>query len=188
MPANQDQVTLTLKAPQTALEEPCNLSFEGRATIQGREVVRQAVPAEDMMQAFIYRHLVPEKNLLVAVIARPRPRAPLNFLGESPVKLPSGGTARLKFSLPRGPMFENVQLALNNPPEGISIQNASPAQESLTLLLHADADKVKTGQKGNLIIEASTERTNNPGGGTQPPNKKRVSLGVLPAIPFEIVK
>ncbi|MGA2060856.1 MAG: PPC domain-containing protein [Thermoguttaceae bacterium] len=188
VPANKDQMALTLKAPQSPLEEPCNLSIEGRATIQGREVVRQAVPAEDMMQAFIYHHLVPEKNLLVSVIARGRPRAPLNFIGESPVKLPAGGTASLKFSLPRGPMFENVQLALNNPPEGISVQNASPAQESLTLLLHADADKVKSGQKGNLIIEASAERIFNPGGGTQPANKRRVSLGTLPAIPFEIVK
>ena len=30
--------------------------------IGGREVVRQAVPAEDMMQAFIYHHLVPAKT------------------------------------------------------------------------------------------------------------------------------
>jgi hypothetical protein len=188
VPANKDQVTLTLKAPQSPLEEPCNLSVEGRATIQGREVVRQAVPAEDMMQAFIYHHLVPEKNLLVAVIARGRPRAPLNFLGESPVKLPAGGTASLKFSLPRGPMFENVQLALNNPPEVISVQSVAPAQDSLTLLLQADADKVKPGQKGNLIIEASAERAANPATGTQPANKKRMSLGFLPAITFEIVK
>ena len=170
------------------MEEPRNLSLEGRATIQGREVVRQAVPAEDMMQAFIYHHLVPAKNLLVAVIGRERPRAPLKFLGESPVKLPAGGTASLQFSLPRGPMLEKVQLALNDPPEGISVQNVSPAQESVTLLLHADADKVKPGQKGNLIIDASVERTVNPASGTQPANKRRVSLGVLPAIPFEIVK
>jgi hypothetical protein len=58
----------------------------------------------------------------------------------------------------------------------------------LTLILQADEDKVKPGLKGNLIIEVSAERTNNPSGGTQPANKKRVSLGVLPAIPFEIVK
>jgi hypothetical protein len=188
VPANQDQVKLTLKAPQTPLSEPCNLSVEGRAKIRDREVVRTAVPAEDMMQAFIYRHLVPEKNLLAAVLARPRPRAPLNFLGEAPVKLSAGGTASLKFSLPRGPMLENVQMALNNPPEGISVQTVSSTQESLTLLLQADADKVKPGQKGNLIIEASAERTANPASGTQPANKKRMSLGFLPAIPFEIVK
>jgi hypothetical protein len=188
VPANQDQVKLTLKAPQTPLDEPCNLSVEGRAMIRDREVVRRAVPAEDMMQAFIYRHLVPMKDLLAAVLARPRPRAPLKFLGEEPVTIPAGGTVQLKFSLLRGPMPDQLQLALSDPPEGISVQNVSSAQEGVTLVLHADAGKVKPGLKGNLIIEASAERPANPGTGTQPANKKRMSLGFLPAIQFAIVK
>ncbi len=54
------------------------------------------------MQAFIYRHLVPEKNLLVAVLARATAQAPLNFLGEAPVKLPAGGTASSDFPCPAG--------------------------------------------------------------------------------------
>jgi hypothetical protein len=188
VPANQDQVKLTLKAPQTPLEEPCNLSVEGRAMIRDREVVRGAVPAEDMMQAFIYRHLVPMKDLLAAVLARPRPRAPLKFLGEEPVTIPTGGTVQLKFSLLRSPMPDQLQLALSDPPEGISVQNVSSAQEGVTLVLHSEAGKVKPGLKGNLIIEASAERAGNPGTGTQPANKKRLSLGFLPAIQFEIVK
>ena len=52
--------------------------------IEGREIVRQAVPAEDMMQAFIYHHLVPMQDLLVAVIGRERLRAP----GSSSAKCP----------------------------------------------------------------------------------------------------
>ena len=48
-------------------EDPVNLVLEGRATIEGREVVRPAVPAEDMMQAFFYRHLVPAQELKVMV-------------------------------------------------------------------------------------------------------------------------
>jgi hypothetical protein len=39
------------------------LCVEGRATIDGREVVQQAVPAEDRMQAFLWRHLVPAQSL-----------------------------------------------------------------------------------------------------------------------------
>ena len=76
MPAGQDETRLTLTAPQTPTEEPVDLCMEGRAMIEGREIVRQAVPAEDMMQAFIYHHLVPMQNLLVAVIGRERLRAP----------------------------------------------------------------------------------------------------------------
>ena len=56
-------------------------------------------------------------------------------------------------------------------------------------MLHADVEKVKPGLKGNLIVDAFTERTMDPSGdGKQPANKRRVPLGTLPAIPFEIVK
>jgi hypothetical protein len=75
VPAQKDQVKLTLKVPPKPMKEPVSLHLEGRAEIQGREIVRPAVPADDMMQAFIYRHLVPAKDLKVAVIARPKPRA-----------------------------------------------------------------------------------------------------------------
>ncbi len=61
MPADQDQVRLTLTAPPTPPRTPVELRLEGRAMIGGREVVRPAVPAEDMMQAFSYHHLVPGK-------------------------------------------------------------------------------------------------------------------------------
>ena len=73
VPAGQDQVKLTLKAPPTPTKEPLSLCVEGRAVIQGRQIVRAAVPADDMMQAFFYRHLVPAKDLKVAVIPRAKP-------------------------------------------------------------------------------------------------------------------
>jgi len=84
VPANQDQVRLTLTVPPTPSEEPISLRLEGRAIIQGREVVHPAVPAEDMMQAFIYRHLVPAKDLKVAVLPRGAPRSPATKLAEKP--------------------------------------------------------------------------------------------------------
>ncbi len=74
VPAGQDQAKVTLKVPPTPTKEPVSLHLEGRAIIQGREVVRPAVPADDMMQAFFYRHLVPAKDLKVAVIPRAKPR------------------------------------------------------------------------------------------------------------------
>jgi len=73
VPAGQDQAKVSLKAPPTPTKEPLSLCVEGRAVIQGREIVRPAVPADDMMQAFFYRHLVPAKDLKVAVIPRAKP-------------------------------------------------------------------------------------------------------------------
>ncbi|MBI4579951.1 MAG: peptidase [Planctomycetes bacterium] len=74
VPAGQDQAKLTLTVPPASLDEPVSLGLEGRATIEEQAVVRPAVPAEDMMQAFAYRHLVPAKQLLVAVSGRRMPR------------------------------------------------------------------------------------------------------------------
>jgi len=71
VPAGQDQVRLTLKVPPLPTSEPVTLHLEGHATIQERTVSHLAVPAEDMMQAFAYRHLVPAQELKVAVLKRP---------------------------------------------------------------------------------------------------------------------
>ena len=48
-------------------QEPVNLTVEGRAQIGGREVAHVAVPAEDRMQAFLWRHLVPAQELKALV-------------------------------------------------------------------------------------------------------------------------
>jgi hypothetical protein len=84
VPAGQDQAKVTLKVPPTPTTEPVSLHLEGRAIIQGREIVRPAVPADDMMQAFFYRHLVPAKDLKVAVIPRAKP-GPRRGTGFQPV-------------------------------------------------------------------------------------------------------
>ena len=68
--AKEDKVKLTITAPSEPTKDPVNLKLEGRATIAGREVVHAAVPAQDMMQAFEYRHLVPSQELDVAVMGR----------------------------------------------------------------------------------------------------------------------
>lgn len=48
-------------------KEPVTLHVVGRAQIGDREVLREAVPAEDRMQAFLWRHLVPAGELKAMV-------------------------------------------------------------------------------------------------------------------------
>jgi hypothetical protein len=88
VPAGKDQVNLALMVPPKPMKEPVSLHVEGRAEIQGREVIRQAVPADDMQQAFIYHHLVPAKELKVAVIGRAKPKAPVKGRSQKAVKSP----------------------------------------------------------------------------------------------------
>ncbi len=65
--AKQEVVGLAVKTSLTAMENPVNLTIVGTAKIGEREVVHEAVPAEDKMQAFLWRHLLPADTLPVLV-------------------------------------------------------------------------------------------------------------------------
>jgi hypothetical protein len=70
IPAGADQAQLTLKAPAAARNDPFDLRMVGAATIGGKNVTHAAVPAEDLMQAFAYHHLVSMQELKVLVASR----------------------------------------------------------------------------------------------------------------------
>ena len=67
LPADKEMVKFWVKTNLIATEKPVNLNIEGLAMIHQREVVHEAVPAEDRMQAFLWRHLVPSEELKVLV-------------------------------------------------------------------------------------------------------------------------
>ena len=71
VPADKDLADIWITVPPIPSEEPTALIIEGKALVDGHPVVVDAVPAEDMMQAFIYRHLVPVDELLVDVRTPP---------------------------------------------------------------------------------------------------------------------
>jgi hypothetical protein len=187
VPTNQDQVRLSLMAPAAADPGVLELGVEGHALIHGEDVVRAAVPAEDMMQAFAYRHLVPSQELEVSILDRPALRIALQIIGPASVKIPAGGSAGVKVRTPGVAFTNNYQLELNAPPEGISIENVSSVGTELEVLLHSDPAKIKPGAKGNLIVNIMAKR---PASAPAPPparaNQPRPVLGVLPAITFEI--
>ena len=188
IPASQDQLRLTLMAPPTPTEVPLHLSLEGRALVGGRSIVRPAIPAEDMMQAFAYRHLVPAQELDVAVSGRFMNRMPLKILSATPVKIPVGGTTRVRVATPGSAFAERFRLELNEPPEGVTLGKVAAVSEGVEIELCGDAAKAKPGRKGNLIInifqgQAQMAAKKNKKQG----NQARAAVGTLPAIPFELV-
>jgi hypothetical protein len=191
IPAGLDQVRLTLMVPAQLQREPLKLVLEGRATVEGREITRRAVPAEDMMQAFFYRHLVPASDLKVTVRRGAALRTPAR-VGAGTLRVPAGNTVRLRaeVSLPPNSPIEKVLYELNDPPAGIAIKETLPVPGGVEIVLQCDAAKAKAGLKGNLIIDISGERTPPPAANGRPAaaNRQRVPLGTLPAVPFEIVK
>lgn len=61
--AKQEVVGLALKSNLAEMEKPVNLTVVGTVKIGDREIVHEAVPAEDRMQAFLWRHLLPAETL-----------------------------------------------------------------------------------------------------------------------------
>jgi len=182
IPAGQDRVRLTLTVPGGRTEKPVKLHLEGRAMVQGKEVKKAAVAAEDMMQAFYYHHLVASSDWMVRILGSMRGSNAWKPV-EKRVQVPIGGTAPVQVFVPTGRFNGSVQLALNEPPEGMTIENVNQLKDGFAIMLHADKDKLKPGVKGNLIVEAYMERSTP---GTL--NKRRQGLGNLPAIPFEVTE
>ena len=76
IPGGSEKTRMTLTLPRKLSREPMALRIRGKAVCGGVEVRRSAVAAEDMMQAFLYRHLVPTRELVVAAVPSnvPSPR------------------------------------------------------------------------------------------------------------------
>lgn len=187
IPAGAEQVKFTLSAPASPLAVPAQLTIEGSATIQGRSVVHIAAPADDMMQAFAYHHLVVANEMRAAVNGRFTPRASIRVLSATPLKIPLGGTARIKFEIPAGRFVDKLQLELNDPPEWLSIKDVAVIRDLAELTVRCDAAKSKTGQKGSLVVNVFASRTGDSAKPKAPAGKQRGPLATLPAVPFEIV-
>lgn len=197
IPAGTDSVRLTLKLPDAATRAPVPLAIEGRARIGNQDVVRAAVPAEDRMQAFFYRHLVPAEELLACVLPRPQGtnRRPGTLAGierfhaacAAGIAIPAGGSATL--SLPGlGAISNNrpLKFALNAPPPGITLET-KPNGGATDFMFRADAAQTKPGPLGNLIVSVFAEVQPRPVEGK--PNRKPqpILVATLPPIPGKII-
>jgi hypothetical protein len=186
IPAGQDVVKLTLKAPAGMSDEPVALHVEGTAKMKDQVVTRAALPAEEMQQAFSYRHLVPAENLLVDVLARQVQRNEIKLLSETPVKLTPGVDCRFLVGLPLNMPAGKLSLELTDPPEGVALRSVTPTRGGTEMLLTCDAAKAKAGAKGNLIVTIMLERQPPAGAAGARPGRM-IPVGTLPAIPFEVM-
>ena len=199
IPAGQEQVRVTLSATRAQEPGPADLVFEGEAEIAGVRVARAAVPAEDEMQAFLWRFLTPVSSFTALVLpggpggpARPGIAAPAASVKN--IRLAAGGTASFTVETPpQARRAGRVTLALNEPPPGVTLERAIESGGRIEVVLAAAAD-AKAGARGNLIFDIILERTESAPPAANPPaappprreGPRRVVLGQLPAIPYEI--
>ncbi len=188
IPAHGDRIRMTLSSYGQRFEHPIAIRMEGRARMGVKTLTRPAMPAEDVMQAFLWRHLAPAQELmLVSAQARATPR-PVQVLG--PVNLPVGGKTTVQILGPRQPPNRSFTLALKDPPPGIALENVRFEGHGARIDLVASKEAPKAGYADNLIIEVLAEFTpkmGETGEGKAKAEKRSISMGVLPAIPFQIV-
>jgi hypothetical protein len=79
IPRGENSARLTIAGPRRPTERPVALTLVGRATVGTKEIIHEAVPAEDRMQAFLWRQLAPaaEFQALVFDPNHEPPRRPL---------------------------------------------------------------------------------------------------------------
>ncbi len=201
VPAGQESVEAQFRAPRGAHRQVLPLRIDGQAEIGGVQVSHPAIPAEDMMQAFLWRFLVPRRELLAAVRGpRPIPAVwrPLatgfQVAYTTPVRIPLGGTAKVAIKAPQalpgneGTALSSVRYRLCNRPRGVTLRQATAGPTGVELTFKADPNTALAGDAANVIVEAFAKRTAENATGPSTDRGIPVELGVLPAIAYEIVK
>ncbi len=193
IPAGCDRICMTLTAPPKVFDKPFEIQLEGAAGTGSQVLTHPIVASEDMMQAFLYRHLVPSQKLIVTSGGPGRggnAMPPVELNGRVPVRIEADGVQTVKFKVPgRRPALRQMELELHEAPRGLTLEAVSWGPEGVSFQLMADKDLLATGYTGNVIVEAFHQVT--------PPAQKegnasavnrRMSMGFLPAIAVEVVK
>jgi hypothetical protein len=109
--ATQSVARITIRTTLASAPEPVTLTVRGTAKVGEQEFSREAIPAEDRMQAFLWRQLVPAKDLRVLVFDPNYQPPPKRILPVRPVSLASTNTPFLT----NAPASTNATASTNAP-------------------------------------------------------------------------
>lgn len=179
IPAGASQIRITLTTPP----QGAGGVFTPHLTGTAGTVTRTATAADDMMQAFLWRHLVPADEWLVCVSLGRGKRSPIQIDSPLPVKVPVGGSAEVRVKVSKWILDRGVELETSEAPAGISLSPVTATKDIATFSVKADAT-AKAGLETNLIIDVFTraQAPNKP----LPKGQARSQVATLPAIPILI--
>lgn len=124
IPKGSDTTRFTITAPKQIEGKLVSPEISGMGIINGSPVTHLAVPVDDQMQAFLYRHLVPAKELVLAPVTK---KPPVSFEARIPksgvVEIPLGQESRIAFEgKALSGAGKGLQLRIDHPPEGITFK------------------------------------------------------------------
>jgi hypothetical protein len=163
IPAGQDRVALTISVPAGAPLGVVAPSVSGAAEVGGQTVVRAAEPAEEMSQAFSYKHILPTQELALAVVNESSSafRAftlTMSGVPTEPLEVVQGGQVDVQVHAERPPGDPAiVSLRLIDRPGAVNVKltpiEAADSDETLTLTVNRNAP---VGRLFNVILAATT--------------------------------
>jgi len=183
IPAGCDKFTTTIRGPKKGSKTPLTIFLTGEAVHQGKKIVRVAVPADDTMQAFLFRHLVPAQEFMATIPPQKRAMPDITIKTEQDVSdIKAGDTIKFTAGINLKHKFEELGLKLRNAPDGVTVLPKVIKGKSLEFEIKVD-DKAELNLSTNLIIEVTCEVQPKKREG-KPQEKRISSLGFLPAIPI----
>jgi hypothetical protein len=187
IPAGASGARLTLCIPPQAKSRVDALRLIGTTGEGADQISRVAEPADDVMQAFLWRHLAPAAEWLVCVAPKRGGRTVLALEVEPPLQIPSGSLAEVRATIPKWVLDRGVELELNDGPPGISLSPIRKTKNGIAFDVIAEKTTAPSGLECNLIIDVFSKQVS----GKQAPkpaarSNARSLIGTLPALPIQI--
>lgn len=163
IPEGIDSARIMIAAKFRTEEQLIPLEIEGSADCGSRTLTRRAVPAEDMMQAFLYRHWVAAQQLLIRVGEPEQVNVSLDIPNDGVFRARPDSeiviSATVKY---RDRSVRNIKLTLAEPPEWLTLKNGylSGRGGRVILAISPDAEPGDTATvllNGNIRIPKSPD-------------------------------
>ncbi len=187
IPPERDTMAMTILAPSQVQNREVSLGFIGTARHGQQTIRREARAADNVMQAFLYRHLLPRNETSCVLKKQKWPLPPLLLASESPIVLIPGATATVRIESSR--TLRNLKrwtLTLVNPPEGIRIEgDPVPCSGGFELTIKAEEKTNPMDAEENIVV-AVHQAIDAPSSKRKSGQKNTWPVGTLPAIPIHI--
>lgn len=155
IPAGAKKTQVILFAKDREVDELMGLKLEGTARIKTRKVRRLSVPADDMMQAFLWRHLVSAQELLLRVTEPLPVSVKLDLPKEGIIEARPGEEIRISGEVLRqNGVKGNVRLALFDAPEWITLKSKSFGWKSNSVVLKI-SEEAPRGAFESLVLNGT---------------------------------
>jgi len=185
IPAGATQVRVTLTIPMRAEGGLVSPILTGTADGPGgKTATRTAVAADDVMQAFLWRHLVPSDEWLLFVAQGRGNRFPMDLDGNFPLRVPVGGSTEVRLNLPKWIASQTLELEPSEAPPGIGLSPVRKTPNGVAFDVSADVSTAKAGLETNLIIDVFSDSLKDGKSGPAAKKARRSAIATLPAIPI----